>query len=225
MTNANDPWFRALSERAREEEAEMAEGAGAEPVSDLERAALLATVRKTLGHAPAMQGRGSKRGRVLAFAGPVALLAVAAGLFLVVRPRGETALPAYVVQVAGGTALLRGGESVVGAATQLEPDGALEIVLRPQSSIASPVAAQLLLERDGQFSEVAWAPQISPAGAVLFEGQVSELLPRVRGPARLHVVVRDAARASVDATRVSADGFPDDVRHHIVPVVVRQATP
>jgi len=150
-------------------------------------------------------------------------LAMAAGLALWIRNHPVEApmareLPAYHAEITGGDREQRGPAAPPAGPIRLRPRSRLEVVLRPATALAGPVAVESFLAPEGSIPAAALEPvslpvAISPSGAVRVAGVVEELFGARRGRWRLLFLLR-AGEARPDPTqsaeRVSAaaDGGP-----------------
>lgn len=144
---------------------------------------------------------------------PLVAAAAAAAVFFV-WPRGRDALPLYTFEISGNVAQLRAdGPQVVEARAKLHKEATLEIVLRPETKAAGPIAVRAALVRDGKASP--WSPpvDVSEDGAVRIVGPVKALFPDLDRPWEIVIAIgpegelpRDAA-ALLAASREGSDRF------------------
>ncbi|WP_437274371.1 hypothetical protein WME90_24290 [Sorangium sp. So ce375] len=106
---------------------------------------------------------------------PVAALAAAAALALLVRPRSPEPLPPYALVTSAER-----GDPAAGPAVHLRAGGSLTMTLRPEEAVSGPVilrAALVYEQRAALWALPSGAAQISPTGAVRIAGTREALFP------------------------------------------------
>jgi hypothetical protein len=103
-----------------------------------------------LVHGVLTEIRLQRRRRVQRWAGAGVALAMAAGLVLVLWPRGPHMLPAYELEVSGNQATLgpKRPDTSAPAVTRLAPDSILDITLRPRKGYGGPLKVVAFLRPD-----------------------------------------------------------------------------
>lgn len=157
---------------------------------------------------------------------PALAVAAAAAVFILVSANDnepKTSLPSYTVLLRGGEASTRG--EAPSAAPKNKPwdlraDGPFEIVLRPQTAAAQPVAVAAFVRFPADGVLQAWpvvfetgqsgAARLVGAGKTLFAGQ--------SGVGDLVFVIHPAATAGPSADAVTRGQLPAGARKVIVPV-------
>ncbi|CAN94848.1 hypothetical protein sce4685 [Sorangium cellulosum So ce56] len=106
---------------------------------------------------------------------PVAALAAAAALALLVLPRSPEPLPAYALLTSAER-----GDPAAGPAVHLRSGGSLTMTLRPEAAVSGPVILRAALVREQRaalWDLPAGAAQIAPTGAVKIAGTREALFP------------------------------------------------
>jgi hypothetical protein len=162
--------------------------------------------------------RGRRRGRAGWWAGAgVALAAAAWALVVSTRPPSSTvgaegALPPYSIVASGGVAETRApaGDAAdrrTAPAQHLRAQSELQIALRPESTVAGPVAVRAFFVHGATFEEVRPDVEVAGTGAVALRIRGAALLDHHSGPGELRVVVGHAAAVNaVSRPLESTDG-------------------
>ena len=156
-----------------------------------------------------VSARASRWGRGWAW-GSAAAAAAAAAVMLWIGHwpsaiRARPALPSYALAVSGGERELRDPTAPAGAAVRLRPDSRLELVLRPATAVAGPVAVQAFLARGEAMEPLPLQFEISPEGAARAAGSAAELFGSHRGRWQLRLIVQRSGAPGGDALSVARD--------------------
>jgi hypothetical protein len=178
-TNSDDVLLRTLGARLRERDFDEAMANRI--------AARILNEPATKHRSPPSKARVLRFGRMQALAAPLAL-AAAIALFIGTRPTSEP-LPEYTVSIVSAKAT-RGDATTKNEEVTLDPNGDLELVLRPAVP-ARGVSATATLVRGNTTRP--WTPpmEISSDGAIRIAGKNQALFPETRGSYEIVVTIKN----------------------------------
>ncbi|WP_428263787.1 CHAT domain-containing protein [Haliangium sp.] len=176
--------------------------------------------------ATADEGSAPTVGKVIPFrrrrqrwlAGGTVAVAAAAVATLALWPQAQP-LPTYALHVSGGQKSSRSTEAVA-ERRRMGAGDRLDVVLRPATAVAGPVAARVFLEGPAQtVRELRVTPDIAPEGAIHIEGTTERLLPVPPGSYTLIIAIgRDDALPDAAGVGAAREQPGDAVRLFEVPV-------
>ncbi len=169
------------------------------------------------------RARARRSARVLTIWAPALAVAAVVAIFVVVgqnAPPGE-ALPPYSVVVQGGEARVRGAAPST-EPLRLTPDAPLEILLRPQTTVAYPVAVAgyARFPSDGPWVPLTVNFEKGQTGAMRLVANVSSLLPNRAGHGVLVFVIHSAHSEKPSSKALNRDEMDPTWRKLVVPVFV-----
>jgi len=169
------------------------------------------------------RARARRSVRGLTMWAPALAVAAAVAIFVVVgrnAPPGE-ALPAYSVTVQGGEAPVRGAAPST-ESLRLMQDAPVETILRPQTTVAYPVAVSgyARFPSDGPWVPLTVSFEIGQTGAMRLAANVSSLLPDRKGTGVLVFVIHSAHSAQPTLDALNRDETDPAWRKLVVPVFV-----
>jgi hypothetical protein len=146
--------------------------------------------------------------------GEIALVAAAALLWLHFRPatNASASLPTYGVDVIGGERELRdvSAPALEGAVVRLRPDSRVDLILRPATATAEPIAVEASLAQGGVVEPLPLRFEIAAGGAARASGTAAELFGARRGRWQLRLVVARGDGEAGDRRRRSSGDSPAD---------------
>jgi len=183
----DDDLLRELRDAARQRDGQRTETPLDAPLGPAFEEAVVARI------VPVVRSRKSARPRVLFYLAPVAALAAAAALLLVIRRAplaGDAALPAYVLTVAGGLDDVRaGGQPAATSSVAAHAQSPVTLLLRPDTAVHEALTVRVFASRDGNVHEVAAEVRTSATGSVEVRGRLGTLVGDAPGGATLVVIV------------------------------------
>jgi hypothetical protein len=218
----SDDLLKALAKVAREERAAADAEAEDVPVFDeVARARMVKGALDELGpkraeRAPEKTATRSPFGaRTIAM---VSAIAIAAAILLFFGLRKDT-LPPYALSVQGGTSEWRGEDAAPRDRIVVRGDGAIEVLVRPDTPVSRAIQARAFATREG--IEKSLPVVISAQGVVRIAGRADELLGAARGPTpeewKVVVVVGEVGEVPASLAAALAK---EGLRHAEVTVVV-----